>query len=221
MSIKQLIVLSIILPVLLSSCAKRLAVDYAEVEKTNSVDIRLISGKKISGSVEKVEPHQLTLLERNRTVRVISKPTISTIRRKPPVYDDFGNGISEVEITQVKKNTNAVVYGIGGGLLSIGGSFFLGSIIGKNSTPLWAATTGTGGILGTVLFTSAGKARDRKIAIEEIREKRRRAQIKIDHQKKAKDDDQIEKLLEEEKQKQKALRKEREKLLKELEKKKK
>ena len=217
---KIMTVLIFMIGIVFSSCAKRLAVEYGQVEKTNSVDVRLMNGKKVSGIVEEVEPHQLTLLEKNETVRVIAKPTIDRISRKPPIYDDFGNGISEREIKSVKKNRNALVYGIGGGILSFGASFFVGSLVGKNSMPALIATTGGGGVLGTILFTSAGKARDRKQAIESIRETRRAVQIKPEGETK-KSDDNIEQKLEAEKEKQKALREERERLLKELEQRKK
>jgi hypothetical protein len=206
--------------IFVSGCAKRLAVEYGDVEKTNSVDIRLVSGKKVSGIVEQVEPHQLTVLQKNETMRVIAKPTIDEIKRTPPIVDDFGNGISEREIQLVKKNSNALVYGIGGGLLSFGTSFFVGSLAGKNSLPVWVSATAGGGLLGTVLFTSAGRARDRRIAIETIQEARRAVQIKPENTGQ-KSDEVIKKMLEEEKEKQRVLREEREKLLKELEKQKK
>jgi hypothetical protein len=217
---KKMVTMMILSLILVSACAKRLAVEYGDVEPTNFINLRLVSGEKTSGTVEKVEPHQLTLIQKNLTVRVISKPAIDEIKRKPPEYDDFGNGISELEIRAVKKNSNALVYGIGGGLLSFSTSFFIGSLAGKNSIPVLAGTTAGGGLLGTVLFASAGKTRDRKHAIEKIRDERRLTQIKLDEEK-ADTGEGIEKMLEDEKQKQKALREEREKLLKELEKKKK
>ncbi len=202
-------------------CAKRISVNYEEVEKTNSVNVRMVSGKKASGIVEKVEPHQLTLMEKNRALRVISKPSIVEIRRKPPIYDDFGNGISESEINNRKSIGNTLVYGLGGGLLSFGTSFFIGSLISQQtehgSTAL-LLTTGVGGTLGTVLFTRAGSMRDRKIAIDKIKDERRAVQITIKKEKQEKSSEEIEKMLLEEKAKQDTLRKERERLLKELEK---
>ena len=209
---------------ILTGCAKRISVTYDQVEKTNSVDVRLVSGKTTNGIVEKIEPHQMTLLEKNRTLRVIAKPSISRIQRKPPIYDDFGNGISELEIQEKKTNSNAWVYGIGGGLLSFGTSFFVGSLISKdldNGSTVLAAATGAGGTLGTILFVRTGSSRDKKIAIEKIRDERRALQINFKKEQEDKSSAEIEKMLKEEKEKQESLRKEREQLLKELEKEKK
>jgi hypothetical protein len=206
----------IIIIVLIIGCAKRVLVPYNQVERTNSIVVSQMSGKKIEGTVLKKEPHQLIILEKDRSQIVIAKSSISTIKRKPPVYDDFGRGISEEEIKLKKTNTNALIYGIGGGALSFGASFFVGSLVGKEL----GATTGAGGVFGTILFISGGKAKDRQVAIDRIREKRRSEELvrKSDEKKTPSELDQV---LQNEKLKQEELRKEREKILRELDDKKK
>lgn len=205
-------------------CAHRAIVPYEHVEKTNSVLVELVSGKSIEGTVLKKEPHQITLFMKDRGRQVIPKSSVRLIKRKPPVYDDFQNGISEEEIKSVQTNKNAVVYGIGGGALSTGLSFFLGSLASKsmdeNGGTVLVATTAGGGGLGIILFTIAGKRKDRKVAIETIREKRRTQEIgsKSDQDVSP---DALKTQLEQEKRRHEELRKEREILLKELEAKKK
>jgi hypothetical protein len=213
----------LILPFIILGCAKRNLVSYERIERTNYVQIRLNSGKTVQGTVFKIEPHQITLLEKERTTRIIAKSSILSAKRKSPVYDDFGNGISEEEIRSVQSNKNSLIYGIGGGFLSTGVSFFLGSLASKDASSggtILAATTVAGGGLGTAIFVHAGKAKDRRVAIEKIREKRRSMDIRKTTDKK-KSPSTLQKQLEEEKKKQEELRKQREKLLKELQKKKK
>lgn len=204
--------------IVLSGCAKRIPVTYDQVEQTNYVEITLVSGKKVEGTVVNSELHQLTVVPRGQRRQVISKSTIRSIKRKPPVVDDFGYGISEEEIESVRTNKNTLIYGIGGGALSFGASFFGGSLIAQDSTnsgSVLGATTAIGGGLGTYLFIRAGRAKDRQEAIEKIRAERRSNELK-----KLEDETQtsneVEKMLEDEKKKQEELRKEREAILREL-----
>jgi small nuclear ribonucleoprotein (snRNP)-like protein len=210
--------------IILTSCAKRVYdVSYDDVQKTNRVEVVLVSGKKVEGTIVNVEPHQLTLLLKDRKVGRIAKSSIRSIRRRQPIYDDFGRGISEEEIESVQTNRNAIIYGVGGGALSVGISFFVGSTAGKdasNGGTILAASTIGGGGLGTYLFVRAGKGKDRKDAIETIRVKRRSEAVTEEKG----GDQSLQELrdrLEEEKKKQEDLRKQREELLRELETKKK
>ena len=207
-----------------TACAKRIYdVSYDDVQKTNRVEVVLVSGRKVEGTIVNVEPHQLTLLMKDRKVGRIAKSSVRSIRRRPPVYDDFGRGISEEEIESVKTNRNAIIYGVGGGALSVGISFFAGSTAGKNASnggTILAASTIGGGGLGTYLFVRAGKGKDRKDAIETIRDKRRSEEVTEEEG----EDQSLQELknrLEEEKKKQEELREQREQLLRELETKKK
>ncbi len=211
-------VLSMIL-IGLIGCAKRIPVAYDQIEQTNYVEITLLSGSKIEGTVVRSEPHQLTVLPEGQRQVVISKTTIRSIKRKPPVMDDFGNGISEDEIESVKTNKNALIYGIGGGALSLGFSFFAGSMATQDSSgdgSILGATTLIGGGLGTYMFIRAGQAKDRREAIDAIRDERRSIELRrIEEEADTTDD--TEQLIEEEKRRQEELRKEREAILRELE----
>ena len=198
-------------------CVKRVMLPYGEVEKTNRVKITLNSGQKIKGTILKAEPHQLTLyMGKNRT-QTISKSNIEMIQRYSPVYDDFGRGISEEEIQHHQKKRHTTIYGIGGGTLCFGTSFFIGSILGQSMSDgknVLIGTTTCGGLLGTILFTKAGKNKDRQIAIEAIKEKRKMAEVNKNKQKSSKTE--MKSQLESEKKRQEELREEHEKLLKEL-----
>ncbi len=203
-----------------SGCAERNPVTYRDVEETNYVQVRLTSGKIIEGTVLNVEPHQLTIFKRDRTRQTVLQSSIREIKRKPPVYDDFGKGISEEEIKSVQQNRNATVYGIGGGALCMGACFFVSSLIGHNMEEggtIVTASTIVGGVIGTVLFVNGGKTKDRFEAINKIVEKRRMTeyQKKQVKQKKTSSED-IDKLIKKEKEEQEKLRKEREDLLKKL-----
>jgi hypothetical protein len=203
-----------------SGCAQRNPVTYRDVETTNYVQISLTSGKMIEGTVLNVEPHQLTIFKKDRTKQTVLQTSIREIKRKLPVYDDFGKGISEEEIRSVQQNRNATVYGIGGGALCLGASFFISSLVGHNMEEggtIVAVSTIVGGGIGTILFVNGGKAKDREEAIDKIVEKRRVTEYQKKQVKQKKTgSDEIDKLIEKEKEEQEKLREEREDLLKRL-----
>jgi len=200
---------------LIGGCSRQVVVPYQRVEKNNWVTVKLYSGDRVEGNVLKAEPHIITV--RNKAGRNVAIETsrIQEIKRIPPHYDDFGHAISEEEISKEKTGKNATIYGIGGGVLSFGASFFIGSMVAKDSEnggAVLAAVTATGGILGTTLFVQAGKKQDRKEAVQRIRENRKSTQIPRKEQLQPTRD-----LRDTEKKKLEELRRQREKLLRELE----
>ncbi len=216
MLLKRLALVLISVSLVMGGCAKRVMVGYDKLEETNSVEVVLVSGKKVIGTVESVEPYQIVVMTKDRGKRAIKKSSIKLIRRRPPVYDDLGKGISEEEIEAERTNKNAIIYGVGGGLLSFGTSFFAGSLAAQNSGSILAATTLAGGTIGTVLFVQAGRAMDRKQAIERVRLKRISTSVEMRKSDADVDSLKVRKQIEEEKKKQQELRLEREKLLKKL-----
>ena len=199
-------------------CSKQVMVNYPQVEKNNWVTVTLISGQKITGNVMSAEPYMLMIQDKTGRQRSVEPSQVNKISRIPSYYDDFGNAISENEISDVKTNRNAAIFGFGGGLLSIGTSFFVGSLIAQNMDDggsVLLGTTAAGGILGTLFFIKAGKQQDRKEAALKIRNQRKSTQIDRSQKQSL---DQIRKEVDDEKKKQEDLRKQREKLLRELEK---
>ncbi|MCK5145479.1 hypothetical protein KAR48_01920 [bacterium] len=218
------ILIGVIGLIFIAGCAKYQIVPYAEVEESNYIKVKLQNGYWVEGDVIRTEPHQLTVENADSKTANLPKAEITTIQRKPPVKDDFGNGISEKEIARHKSNNNAMIYGIGGGALSAGASFFIGSLISKdmdtNGGAVLGGVTTLGCGMGSYFFLRAGKLKDRHNAIEEIKNQRVSAEYK---RRKLGDPDDVSnkrKALEDEKKRQQELRKEREKLLKELNKKK-
>ncbi|HDQ45642.1 MAG TPA: hypothetical protein ENN17_09145 [bacterium] len=206
---------------LVTGCAKRMLVPVGQVEKSNDVEVRLRTGERLTGTVIRKDPHQLVLSLNDGATVPVPYSAVQTIRRKPPVYDNLGKPISEIEIGRGTTHRHATVYGIGGGLLTIGGSFFAGSLIANETdggAGVIAATVGGGGGLGTFLFLRAGKARDREEAIARIRRERQLSiEVRQDRESELDPESYRERLIEE-KQKQEELRREREHLLRELEK---
>jgi hypothetical protein len=204
---------------LVSGCSQMQLVQYGELEPTNSVEVQLKSGAKIQGTLIEAEPHQLVIKSGVQNPRTVAKVDIASIKRMPPVSDQFGNGISEEEIESVKTNKNAFIYGIGGGLLSFGASFFSGSMIANSMTEssgtILAATTCAGSGLGTVLFVMAGKNKDRSDAIDAICEDRQMS-VQVKKTSDSNNQDNLQQILSDEKERQEKLREEREELLRKL-----
>ncbi|MFQ5631332.1 MAG: hypothetical protein ACE5I1_21375 [bacterium] len=96
---------------------------------------------------------------------------------KLPLRDDSGQPIPPKAIQAKKSNSNFVLYAIGGGALSFGASFFLGSLVDRaadneNNTALWL-TAGIGTAIGIAYFAHAGKTRDHNLAVLAAREDRK------------------------------------------------
>jgi len=166
----------ICLVLFLFNCTNYTMTSYERVEATNYLEITKLSGEQITGTVIDVKPHQLVILQDDESRRAVSRSSIKSIKQKEPVYDEFGKGISEPEIAAVKTNKNKIIYGFGGGILSFGASFFLGSLFGESGNTV-AIATGVGGVLGTYLFINAGASKDRKDAINKIRDIRKSKEL--------------------------------------------
>jgi hypothetical protein len=207
-----------LLALVLNGCSHYSVIRFEEAERTNYVQAHLATGKTIRGSVVKADPFLLSILQKDSQIVPVQRDAVLVLLRKPTVADEFGKGISEEEIAQAQKKKNTFVYGLGGGALSFGFSFFAGSLLGhasRNGTALMAGTALTGTLAGTLLFLHAGKAQDRKEAIASIRADRRKAGARPDAEKTPQE--QIQRLLESEREKQEKARLQREELLRELE----
>ncbi len=140
------------------------------------------------------------------------------------LVDDAGRPIREEEVQARKKNTNFLLFTLGGGALSFGASFFLGSLLdrGMNSSSqsaLWI-TTGAGTLAGIVYFAHQGRVRDYNLALETIKEERVKnlnAQLDKERERRKHIEREKQRLLEERKRQEE----ERKKLLEALKKKKK
>jgi len=193
-------------------------VPYEKVEKTNRVSVRLNSGQAVEGTVLKSDPVQIILSRPDGGSVAIPRERVTAVRRKPPVVDEFGRGITEEEIRSVQTGRRAAVYGIGGGALSLGFSFFAGSLIGHASPDggtILAGTAVLGTALGSALFLRAGHRRDRQAAIEAIRIKRRNVEIPSDPSSGGERD--LRTRIEAERRKREEARRQREELLREIE----
>ncbi len=199
-------------------CSQMAVVPYEKVEKTNSLSVRLDSGRSIEGTVIKADPVQIILDRPDGGSVAVPRDRIASIRRKPPVSDEFGRGISEEEIRSVQTGRKAAVHGIGGGTLSLGFSFFAGSLLGHSSAnggAVLAATAALGTGLGTAFFLKTGRQKDRQAAIETIRLKRRNIETRPDSS--AAGPEELRKRIDEERRMREEARRQREELLREIE----
>ena len=92
------------------------------------------------------------------------------------LVDEKNQPITKAEVATKKTNKNFMLYTVGGGALSFGVSFFVGSMIHRSTnsedrTALWAIT-GAGTALGTALFAHNGKIRDFNHAVEAVKDSR-------------------------------------------------
>jgi len=162
-------------------CAKRVVINYDNVRPNSLVKIKTTDGKSCEGIIKAKKPSILVMqLDKSRQkLTKIERKKISKITgQKNYVLDTQNKIISEWEIESKKSNNNFLLYTLGGGGLSFGASFFLGSLINRSmddidqgKTAMWS-TAAVGTVIGTTLFAKAGAKRDRFAAIEKIRDQR-------------------------------------------------
>ncbi|NOY78612.1 MAG: hypothetical protein GXO76_12155 [Calditrichaeota bacterium] len=203
-------------------CAKTIPVAFDAANSNQEVKIHLKSGKTILGVITKKEAQQLTILdEKTGSKRILKKTAIASIEKLPAVYDEAGNVISRAEIAQARRHKNFILYSIGGSALSFGVSLFGSSLVSRASDESFKAINPIsigGTILGTAVFSYLGHRRDTGMAIETIKDRRKKeAEVKLKKELTHKKQLELEmKRLKAEKEK---AEKERQKLLKELKKK--
>lgn len=93
------------------------------------------------------------------------------------LVDEAGQPISTSEVQKHRKHSHTLLYAAGGGALSLGASFFVGSLVDRrvddsNHSMLWIVT-GMGTAVGTFLFLRQGRTRDFNAAVEQVKEERR------------------------------------------------
>lgn len=91
-------------------------------------------------------------------------------------YDEKGDLITREEINQEKNDKNAVIYTLGGGALSFGASLFISSMVyrgGDKEFKVINPISVGGGLLGTGFLYLQGRKRDRMLAIERIKDRRK------------------------------------------------
>ena len=162
-------------------CAKRVFINYNEVKPNALVTIETKNGKSCEGIIQAKKPSFLVmqLNKFNKSLTKIERENIYQISgQKEYILDTQNKVISEWEIESKKNNNNFLLYTLGGGGLSFGLSFFLGSLINRSMDDIdqgktaMCSTAAGGTVLGTILFASAGAKRDRHVAIEKIRDQR-------------------------------------------------
>ncbi len=203
-------------------CAKTIPVAFDSANTNQEVRVKLKSGEAILGIITKKEVQKITVLNEKTGVKeVLQKTAIASIEKLPAEYDEAGNVISRSEIAKARGNKNLILYSVGGTALSFGVSLFGSSIVSRasdNSFNVFNPISIGGTVLGAGIFSYLGHKRDTRMAIEKIKDQRKKdAEVKLKKEMTHKKQLELEmKRLKEEKEK---AEKERQKLLKELKKK--
>ncbi len=141
---------------------------------------------------------------------------------KAPLMDRSERPITKQEVRAHKNSKNFVIYALGGGALSFGGSFFLGSMLDRaveseNRSAVWI-TSGAGTLAGLLFFSHLGRTQDHNNAIAKISDSRKNGvltEIDGEQEKRKQIEDETQKILEDRKRQEE----ERKKLLDALKKK--
>ncbi|HEB88662.1 MAG TPA: hypothetical protein ENI85_03745 [Deltaproteobacteria bacterium] len=180
-------------------CAKRAVVGFDALQTPAEVELDLRNGKHLKGIAAHKAQDALWVVPSAGDTLPIARAALEKIQVYPPVYDEAGQLITRAEIQREKNSRNTLLYTIGGGALSFGASLFLSSVVYRSGDDSDFKVVNPisigGGLVGTGVFHYLGRKRDRLMAIERIKDRRK---------------EEAEKLLEEK-------RKEKERLLKQIE----
>ncbi len=161
--------------VLLGCSSRQIPLQLESIRTKQLVTIETTNGQTISGVVagESHSAFVLTDPKSDGKFAVIEKTNIRQITGPEPIIDFNGDLVSEQEIDRVKHHVNFTTHVILGGLVSMGASLFVSSLIADqfqmdhpNALVLPGTVAGT--IAGAVSFGQTGARQDREIAIEKI-----------------------------------------------------
>jgi hypothetical protein len=202
---KQLLLL-LLGTILFSQCSSSSNLTFQKAKQEQSAKFFYTDGTQDSGIILKKEENTILFVsEADHEPQTIESGAIRRIEKLDVVYDYHAYPISEAEIRKVKNNKNTWGYAIGGAV--IGGA--AGLAVGL---PLWYAEVdqvppyflaGAGAVAGSIYFAFKGQNKDREIAIRHIRLSRL-------------SEEELEKELEDEKQKLDELEEEKQKLQQQL-----
>jgi hypothetical protein len=158
--------------VLLFQCGSTSNLTFQKVKQEQSAKIYYHDGTQDSGIILKKEGDSLIYVsEKNHERQTAENSAIRRMENLDIVYDLEAFPISEAEIAKVKSNKNTWGYAIGGAV--IGGA--AGLAVGL---PLWYAEVdqvppyffaGAGAVAGSIYFAFKGQNKDREHAIRQIR----------------------------------------------------
>jgi len=174
---RQLVLVAVIGLLIINGCSSRILISKNGLQEHQTVRIELRTGESVKGEIVKNDRDILVIKDKRDRLWRAKKNDIVRISGPVPVYDYENKVITEQEISRNKKSKNTWYYALGGGLLSLGSSFFLGSMISRTGDgdlrdgEIWGVTA-VGTAVGTFLFARRGAKRDRMMAIDNIREKR-------------------------------------------------
>jgi hypothetical protein len=208
-AISIFLVLSFFLYIFGCSGSRNMSVEDPEIGK--SVKIILIDGAVKEGVLLKKEGSKLTYIDTASNMpEELEIKKVRMMEYANKVYDLEGKIISDNEISVAKGFTKTIGYGLGGLVLGAAVGFGVGVLIASSESVPLIYPMGALGLAGGIYFGIHGAQRDREDAIDEIRRERYKVtQVKL------------RKKLEEEKKKLQEQQAEKDKMLKELKKKKK
>ncbi len=194
---------------LLVNCSSSRFLNVDNVKTNQSVRVFLKTGEAREGIVVRQDETKLTIVDsKDHEPIEIQRNEIRQVELSTSNFDYDGYPISNAEIAKYKSSRNTWGYAVGGAAI--------GAAVGLAiATPIWLANdnppplfgAGLGLIVGSIYFGSRGIKKDREVALQQVREIRG-LESQLAQEKAA------------EEEKLRAIEKEKEALLKQLEKKK-
>ncbi len=174
---KAFLILCLGLATFVMHCSNSKVLQKNNLKKGQTVALRMSSGERVTGVIIKSTETDFVIRDNKGQAWKAPKNRIVSATGPEPVYDLSGHVIPELQIKAARHRKNMLLFSISGGLLSMGTSFFLSSMVSRSQgdddhDAVIYGGTAAGTILGTFWFSRIGLAKDRKEAIKTIREER-------------------------------------------------
>jgi hypothetical protein len=172
-----LVVVAVVVAGVSYGCSSRVLFSKNEIQEHQTVKLEMRSGESVKGEIVQIDDETLVIKDDHGKNWRAKKSEVALITGPTPVLDFENKIISEKDIAREKGTSKTWLYAVGGGGLSLGASFFAGSMISRagdgdlRDGTIWGFTS-VCTVIGTYFFSKKGTKKDRLIAIESLKAQR-------------------------------------------------
>ena len=187
--------------IMATGCSNRILLEQSALQKDQTVVISLSTGNSVSGTIASMNDKSIVVVDERQKAWRVQREYIKSIHGPEPVFDRNNRLISEKEIELVERNKNRWRFTVSGAIISLGTCFFASNMLSRTTDeegrePIIYGGTAAGTALGTWFFYRLGAKKDRRQAIDLIRQERADRELAEEILKEQEKREQVEKQIE-------------------------
>jgi hypothetical protein len=191
----------LVLIMLATGCSNRILLEQSSLQKGQTVVVSLSTGNSVSGTIVSMNDKSVVVVDERQKAWRVQREYIESIHGPEPVFDRNNQLISEKEIELAERDKNRWRFTVSGAIISLGTCFFVSNMLSRTTDeegrkPIIYGGTAAGTALGTWFFYRLGAKKDRRTAIDLIRQERADRNLAEEILKEQEKREQVEKQLE-------------------------